>query len=568
MKRFLLFTLTSLSFSLSSCSDNGIQLVPEKNDKVQIAVDPNNFSFKHPGIVHTDDDFARMKRVIETREYPGYGSYESLKESALASSNYTMNGPFEYISARNEGVWTDNRSKVTNDFNAAVQNAIMWKLTGEVAHAEKAKEILLAYAGTLKSIPDIQDCALNTSLAFSPAYAAEILKYSYSNGITGEDIQKIGKMLSEVFVATMEKTFYSVAPYSNGNWGASVNKGYMACAIFLDDVKRFNRALDYYLNGHDNGTITNYIDHTTGQCQESGRDQAHPAFGLGCMAATCEMAYKQGIDLYELFDNALLKGFEYMAQYNWGYEVPFKTWTDVTGKYCSWNVISTANRAQIKPIFENVYNHYVIRKGLKMPYTEEVLKELRPESDKNNGGEHLGYGSLLFYEGGALTPSENKNGLIDDVFDKSLKGWASETAGASAVVEDGKMVISMSLSSGAYRGDFARYIATLHAGKYPILAIKISSDLGLNDKGVPYTCTFETEKGNFGNNYYVCSGKIGDVQYYDLREKPFGKDFMVPTDKPWSTRIRFKMPGLSVPAYTVDWIKTFSSLDELKNYLK
>ena len=44
--------------------------------------------------------------------------------------------------------------------------------------------------------------------------------------------------------------------------------------------------------------------------------------------------------LYSAYENRALLGYEYTVKYNLGYDVPFETWTDVTGKYCKWDVIS------------------------------------------------------------------------------------------------------------------------------------------------------------------------------------------------------------------------------------
>ena len=90
----------------------------------------------------------------------------------------------------------------------------------------------------------------------------------------------------------------------------------------------YRQAVDYYLNGYDNGSLPRYISET-GQSQETGRDQGHAQLGLEAMADICEMAWTQGDDLWGALDNRLMKGFEYAARYNLGYGVPFKTWQAV-----------------------------------------------------------------------------------------------------------------------------------------------------------------------------------------------------------------------------------------------
>jgi len=210
-------------------------------------------------------------------------------------------------------------------------------------------------------------------------------------------MRKINRMIRTIFLPVCEK-FYDTIPYTNGNWGGIVTRMYMSAAIWFDDRVMYNRAMDFYLNGMDNGTIHNYIDDSTGQIQESGRDQGHSQLGIGALATVCEIAWNQHDDLYGALNNRLLKGFEYVAKYNLGHDdVPFVTWKDITGKYSNWAQISAVGRGRFIPIYEMVHNHYVKRKGLAMPYTEEVIKRIRPEGyDRDQPA----FGTLLFYEGG------------------------------------------------------------------------------------------------------------------------------------------------------------------------
>lgn len=352
--------------------------------------------FIHPGILHTNADFVRMKQVIANKELPGYYCFQLLEASSTAQSTYKMKGPYKYLSSQAE--YGKTGGNISYDFCAAFQNAVMWKLTGDKEHAEKAKEIILAYADNLQEIPDVQDAALSTGNAWVVAYVGELLKYGYKP-LKKAELRKIEKLLTDVFVPTMKTTFYNRPPYTNGNWGAYITNAYMAIAIFLDNREMYDFAKNFYLNANDNGSVKNYIDDVTGQCQESGRDQGHPMFGIGNMATICEMAYKQGDDLYSAYNNRLLKGYEYIAKYNLGYDdVPFRQWKDITGKYGKWSVISDKDRGRFAPIFEIVYNHFVGRKKLAMPYTKEVLDKTRPEAERKGSIGNPGFGALLFHD--------------------------------------------------------------------------------------------------------------------------------------------------------------------------
>ena len=348
--------------------------------------------FVHPGVLFTQATLNHFYDVAQNKTQPQYDSYKLLKNYPGASAYYKMQGPFKVISRDGDFAFT--KSKMEADFSAAYLNAIMWAATKNADHAKESLEILEAYADELQFIPPTNDAPLLAGLeGLKIVTAAEILRYSYP-AITPKQIEKITKMITNVFLPICDK-FYATPAYTNGNWGGIVTKTYMAAAIYLDNEKMYRKAIDFYYNANDNGTIANYIDDATGQIQESGRDQGHSQLGIGALATVCEIAYNQGEDLYSALNNRLLSGFEYVAKYNLGNDdVPFKVWKDITGKYSNWTIISDKSRGKLIPIYEMVYNHYVLRKGLSMPYTEKVLYKTRPEGfDRDQPA----FGTFLFY---------------------------------------------------------------------------------------------------------------------------------------------------------------------------
>ncbi|MEO6524414.1 MAG: alginate lyase family protein [Mucilaginibacter sp.] len=347
--------------------------------------------FVHPGVLHTQKDFDHLKEIVQKKTSPAYDSYLLLKGNLRASADYKMFGPFKVISRDGEFAYT--KTKMETDFSAAYLNSIMWMVTKDAAHAKKAIQILVAYADTLTLIPETNDAPLLAGLeGFKIVYAAEVLKYTYKD-ITAQQIDKITKLITGLFLPVLDK-FYAAKPYTNGNWGGIATKTYMAAAIYLNNETMYKKAVDFYYNGNDNGNIKNYISGTTGQIQESGRDQGHSQLGLGALATVCEEAWKQGDDLYSALDNRLLKGYEYVARYNLGDDnVPFNTWTDISGRYCTWTTISTIGRGKFIPVYQLVYHHYVNRKGLKMPYVEKVIEKISPE---NFDRDQPAFGTFLF----------------------------------------------------------------------------------------------------------------------------------------------------------------------------
>ena len=382
-------------------------------------------TFVHPGILHTQEDLSRIKSLVDNRTQPAFGSWEKLSSDPKSSPDYRIQGPFPIISRADEYGYT--KAPCEDDFNAAYYNALMWAVTGDVRHAAKAMEIIRAYSAVLRKITPRDDPLCAGLQGFIIVNAAEIMRYtfpasSHEGGWNEEDTRLATEMFREAFIPVFMK-FHAAPAYTNGNWGLSVLKGMVGMGVFLDDRALYREALERYLEaGYDNGSLPNYT-HPTGQLQESGRDQAHCMLGLGCMAEICEVAWKQGEDLYSALDNRLLTCYEYLAKYNLGHDdLPFFTWTDKTGKYCRWTQMSPQARGQFRSVFEIAYAHYVGRRHLEMPYTAEVLQQIRPEG-KGWTCDHPGFGSLLFWQGSEIYHDGwtdfNKNGRKDIYEDPS-----------------------------------------------------------------------------------------------------------------------------------------------------
>ena len=354
--------------------------------------------FRHPGILHDSESLERIADYVRNGTQPAIGSYEKLSTDPKASYGYEIKGPFPIISRADKYGYT--KGPCEDDFNAAYYNSLMWIITKDERHAHKAMEIIREYSAVLRKITPRDDPLCAGLQGFIIVNAAEIMRYTFpaekfDGGWNAEDTRLSETMLREAFIPVFTK-FHATPAYTNGNWGLSVLKGMIGMAVFLDDEKMFNEAIERYLEaGYDNGSLPNYVAET-GQLQESGRDQAHCMLGLGCMAEICEVAWVQGREIYSALDNRLLKGYEYTSKYNLGHDdMPFFTWTDKTGKYCKWTTISDKARGQFRSVFEIAYAHYVNRMGLEMPYTKEVLEKTRPEG-KGWTCDHPGFGTLLF----------------------------------------------------------------------------------------------------------------------------------------------------------------------------
>ena len=342
--------------------------------------------FVHPGIFHSRNDLLRMKEAVAEKREPIYSGYRLFIQNPASAYTYKMQGPLKMV-ARNPTVGQGNYD---NDANAAHQNAIMWAITGQKAYADKAIEIINAWSSALSSITG-KDAVLMAGLGpFKMVNAAEIIRYTDA-GWQENDIRQAERHFKLV-VYPVIKNF---APFANGNWDAAAIKTVMGIGVFCNDRAIFEDALHYYTNGAGNGAIRHYIINENGQIQESGRDQAHTQLGIGMLAECCQIAWNQGLDLYAYDDNRLLKGFEYVAKFNLGEEVPFSETLDRTGKYHHLK-IARHDRGPLRAVYEQVYNHYVNLVGLQAPYIQKAAEKIRPEGPGRPGADHPGYGTLFF----------------------------------------------------------------------------------------------------------------------------------------------------------------------------
>lgn len=315
--------------------------------------------FIHPGLLHTKEDLARIKEGVASETGVIHEGYQVLTESPYAKSDYRMQGPvIEWGRAPNI-----NTGQAQEDAKAVYQNALMWVITGKQQHAEKAKQILNAWAECLEKVSGIDGVLASGLQGFQFANAAEIIRYTDA-GWSKEEAKRCERSFMEAWLPTIEHYAY----FANGNWETAALQTKMAIAVFCNDRELFEETVRYAVNGAGNGSIPHMVVYPTGQCQETTRAQHYAQLGLGLLANAAEVAWNQGVDLYGWNDQRLLKGFEYSAKYGLGEKVPFQHYLDRTGKYGlggrnnHYTEISPKSRGRFSPIFERVYHHYVHRR--------------------------------------------------------------------------------------------------------------------------------------------------------------------------------------------------------------
>jgi len=305
-----------------------------------------------------------------------------------------------------DGRHRENYAALFNDAAAAYALALRWKISGDGAYGQKAVEILDAWSSTLTAIEGTSDRYLASGLyGYQLANAAEILRDNPN--WPAADFRRFQQMMLAVFYR-MNHDFLvrhngAAIDHYWANWDLSNMASMLAIGVLTDRRDIYDEALEYFRHGAGNGSIAHVVptihDGRIGQIQESGRDQGHSMLDIALLGAICQMAWTQGDDLFAYDHNRVLLGAEYVAQYNLGHGVPYTQYqnSDVTQP-----MISDNGRGDLRPIWELLYNHYVVLKRLDAPYVEAFAGKVRPEGGggdygPNSGGyDQLGYGTLMF----------------------------------------------------------------------------------------------------------------------------------------------------------------------------
>jgi parallel beta-helix repeat protein len=317
--------------------------------------------FIHPGINQSSADMAHMKQLILKSEQPWKSAFDRLKNLADTSS-FTIK-PHAHVLRGPYGKPNIGGEDLSKSASMVYNYALLWYITNEKKYANKAIDVLNAWSPVLWDF-DYNDAKLLAAwTGHLLCNAAEILRYTNS-GWQQKDIDSFGKMLMRVYYPLMR--FYY--PQANGNWDGAIIHSIMAIAIFMDNRKMFDNAIDHFLRAPVNGSILKYI-YPDGQCQESTRDQGHVQLGLGEFAGAAQVAFTQGVDLFSIANNRIALGYEYTARFVLG-EQPH-----------SHDAISERARV-VRDDYEYVYRHYAAT-GVNIPYTKRAADSVRPTASRS-----------------------------------------------------------------------------------------------------------------------------------------------------------------------------------------
>jgi len=324
-------------------------------------------AFSHPGLLNDADELQQFTQQVHAGREPWVTGWQRLQDRADRFLAHTPK-PVEHYCFIHHSQPGHTRD-LKDNLEAAYGNTLLWAVGGNPAHADAAIRILDAWSTIFKSIelspPDKTHYLSICYLWPTAVWAAELLR-SYG-GWPEASRKRFSSMLRELVLPIASTDLIT------NNWRSWAICCQMTLGIYLDDGAVFEEAIRRY-RLH----VDFYLLHADGQTRETTRDLNHAQMGLAPMLATCEMAYKQGVDLYSLRDNRLFTAV--------CYHIPF-----ILGDTEGWpsDVVPPRETGVIWPMYELAAYHYQGRIGLTDLRLDRMRAEQFPE-----GFNRIGWGTL------------------------------------------------------------------------------------------------------------------------------------------------------------------------------
>ena len=409
--------------------------------------------FRHPGGLHTQSDFNRVRMQLAQGNKKVTEAYKVLKNAAYAQPNVST-WPVETIVRGGSG---ENYINAARGATCAYQNALRWKIEDNKACADAAIRILMAWARTTTNISGNSDQCLAVGLyGYQFAQAAELMR-DYE-GWAQADFEFFKQWMLNLwypkaigFLRNRNGTWENVGKWWRApghywsNWGLCNVMCVISIGILCDDVFIYNQGMSFFKYDQvgtfknprtevpiKNDGLTDFLGNlvvTTvdtdmetgaygqlGQMNESGRDTGHSALALGLAVDIAKVGWNQGDDLFAYMNHRLAAGIEYVAAQTQSIEnLP---WTDYhygsNGFYYSdsrsWIMTGPALGAQMRPYWGTVIGVYEGVKGVSMPFSEVSYTNMGIDAggmgSTSGGYDHLGYSVLMNTYNEQLAPQD------------------------------------------------------------------------------------------------------------------------------------------------------------------
>jgi len=357
---------------------------------IQTFPPPPALPFVHPGVFVSKNQLDFVKGRISAGQEPWANAFAVFKQHAFASLTYTPH-PRDIVNCGPNNIPDEGCEDEIFDNTAAWAHALMWSYTGNIAHAQKAVEILDAWSAVLVNHTGANAVLMIAWSGEMFVRAAEIIRHTTPAGTWAP----ANILRFEAMLRTYVPRLWNGKPiYTGGNWELSMGDALINIGVFLSDhpiyfrgVELWRRRVPAYIYLKTDGAMPvrppqfgpNYLSDQNlvvfwnyqkifenGLAQETCRDIAHVSMGLTSIAHAAETARIQGLDLYGMEESRIIAGVEFHTNL-------------FAGSRPGWLCNGTIQTLGVVPVtFEVAYNHYALRRGLPMPITDAYLKSIRP----------------------------------------------------------------------------------------------------------------------------------------------------------------------------------------------
>ena len=417
------------------------------------AVYDTNRGFIHPGGLHTQADFNRIKQQLADGNKKVTEAMNKLCMAEYAQPT-AATYPTETIVRGGSG---ENYINTCRGAAIAYQNALRWKIEDNQACAKHAVEVLMKWCNTTKNVTGSSDQFLAFGLyGYQFAQAAELMR-DYE-GWKPADFEKFKQWMLNIWYqgaidflrrhnGTWENSgkWWQAPGHYWSNWGLCNAMCVLSIGVLCDDVFIYNQGLgaikydqvgtfknprtdnpilaDGLTEFLGNFVVTTYPSELEtgaygklGQLNESGRDAGHAAMSLGLAVDIAHQIWNQGDDLFAYMDHRLAAGIEYLAAQTQSVEgLPWVNYHYYTNGFYytdsrSWLMTGPAMGAQMRPYWGTVIGIYEGVKGVKMPFSEQAYEKMGidggGQGGTSGGYDHMGYSVLMNTREPQIAPAD------------------------------------------------------------------------------------------------------------------------------------------------------------------
>ncbi|MDE6339754.1 MAG: alginate lyase family protein [Muribaculaceae bacterium] len=443
-------------------------------------VSEKEYALNHPCLLHTQEDFnyvrERLGSVPATRAVSSDNIYAKalakLKSGQYCSVNHAAS-PVKYLARLDANNWGDitnaavkkrwenagildlwyqgieyNYTNLMRDAAAAYQLSLLYKLEDNTAAADKAIEIMVAWAneneGVLRNSKGEIIDPNEKLILFQPyqlAIAAELLR-DYDGWGDSEEFRRVAQWLEGAFYQMAHDQLDDQNKTEGGhywfNWDLAAMTSILAIGVLNDNQDYINEAIMYYKGiGGGPGNIFKGVpfvhddpdsDELIGQGNECGRDQGHNTLCAAVLGVFCQMGMALGEDLFAYGNYRALAYAEYVAKYNLAksdlYPDTMKNFTGMQvgasdsdfeyahssfpfteytyGDKGTMTQPSEDGRGSVRPGWD-IWAGYANSNGQSAIYCNKFAERMRPDGggghySPNSGGfDQLGMSTLLYY---------------------------------------------------------------------------------------------------------------------------------------------------------------------------